>query len=205
MNCDARIKRALFIDKSTGIREMFAFASPVEVLSAVRVYACDFYGAMLWDLYGETASMVYKAWNTCIKLAWNVPRATHTYFLDHLLGVGFCHTRVDLLTRYTKFFARLLKSASSEVRILANAVGRDVRSTTGKNLWNLGVETGLDIWSVAPGLVKTKLMEKTVDIPVRDTWRPCFLGKLLVERGEKIYCGEDVTELDELIDSLCTG
>ena len=136
MNYDARMKRALFIDKSTGIREMFSFASPVEVLSAVRVYACDFYGAMLWDLYGETASMIYKAWNTCIKLAWNVPRATHTYFLDHLLGVGFCHTRVDLLTRYSKFFARLLKSASSEVRILANVVGRDVRSTTGKNLWN---------------------------------------------------------------------
>ena len=149
--------------------------------------------------------MVYKAWNTCLKLAWNVPCATHTYFLDHLLGVGFCHTRVDLLTRYTKFFARVLKSASSEVRILANVVGRDVRSTTGKNLWNLGVETGLDIWSVAPGLVKTKLMEKAVDIPLRDTWRTGFLGKLLVERGEKIYCGEDVAELDELIDSLCTG
>ena len=61
MNCDARIRRAQFIDKSTGIREMFAFASPVEVLSAVRVYACDFYGAMLCDLYGETAIMVYKA------------------------------------------------------------------------------------------------------------------------------------------------
>ena len=70
---------------------------------------------------------------------------------------------MDLLTRYSKFFARLLKSASSEVRILANVVGRDVRSTTGKTLWNLSVETGLDIWSVA------KLMERTVDIPVRDT------------------------------------
>ena len=105
---------------------------------------------------------------SCRKLAWNVPRATHTYFLDHLLGVGFCHTRVDLLTRYSKFFARLLKSASSEVTILANILRRDVRSTTGKNLWNLSVETGLDIWTVALGLVKAKLIEKTVDI-----WLEC--------------------------------
>ena len=43
MDHDARVKRAQFIDKSTEIRETFAFASPVEVLRAVKVFAGDIF------------------------------------------------------------------------------------------------------------------------------------------------------------------
>ena len=55
MDHDARVKRAQFIDKSTEIRETFAFASPVEILRAVKVFAGDLYGAMLWRLGGALA------------------------------------------------------------------------------------------------------------------------------------------------------
>ena len=48
MKHDARIKRGTFITRSTEIREMFKFAALTEVLKAVHVYTCDFYGAMLW-------------------------------------------------------------------------------------------------------------------------------------------------------------
>ena len=49
------VKRAEFISKSTDIRETFSFASPVEVLRAVKVFAGDFYGANLWNLGGALA------------------------------------------------------------------------------------------------------------------------------------------------------
>ena len=39
---DASIKRAIFIDRSVQMREMFKFASHVEVLAAMRVFCCSF-------------------------------------------------------------------------------------------------------------------------------------------------------------------
>ena len=39
MDYDAKCKRSAFIDKSTDIREMFSFAHPDQVLSAVNIHA----------------------------------------------------------------------------------------------------------------------------------------------------------------------
>ena len=77
MDYDAVVKRATFIKQSVEIRETFGFASPVEILTALKVYCSSFYGSMLWDLGGDLAQQYYNAWNTCVKLAWQVPRATH--------------------------------------------------------------------------------------------------------------------------------
>ena len=85
MDKDIRVKRATFIDESVQVRETFQFANPVEVLQAVKLYVGSHYGSMLWDLGSDMARQYYNAWTTCVKLAWQVPRPTHTYFLDHLL------------------------------------------------------------------------------------------------------------------------
>ena len=66
-------------EESFDIRETFSFASPVEVLRAVKVFAGDLHGGNLWQLRGDMANQVFNAWTTCIKLAWQVPRSTHTY------------------------------------------------------------------------------------------------------------------------------
>ena len=71
MDHDSNIKRAEFIRKSTEIRETFFFASPVEVLLAVKVFAADMYGGNLWQLRGDMANQVFKAWNTCIMASWH--------------------------------------------------------------------------------------------------------------------------------------
>ena len=55
---------------------MIKFASPVEVLAAMRVFCCSFYGCMLWDLGGTATGQVYAAWSTAVKLIWEVPRGT---------------------------------------------------------------------------------------------------------------------------------
>ena len=42
-------------------------------------------------------------------------------------------------------------------------------------------------------------------IPDRDMWRIRYLARLLEERGQAHYEGEDVNQLTVLIDSLCTS
>ena len=65
----------------------------------MKVFAGDFYGANLCDLGGELSEQVYNAWNTCIKLALQVPRATNTYFVDMLLGCGVSQASEIFLVR----------------------------------------------------------------------------------------------------------
>ena len=112
MDTDVRGERAAFVTRSTEITETFGFASPLEVLKAVKFYTCDFYGSMLWDLGGDPVKQLLNCWSTCVKLAMNVPRATHTYFVDHLLACDLSSARVDIMVRYLKFFRGLLKGGA---------------------------------------------------------------------------------------------
>ena len=120
MEQDARTKRAMYIDNSTNIRELFNFAHPFQILWATQVYAGHMYGSNLWNLYGEGAGRAFRCWGQTVKRVWEVPLATHTYIVDNL-----------------NFFRGLLRSASWEVRVLANIVARNKQTVTGKNLSNL--------------------------------------------------------------------
>ena len=103
MEKDILAKRASFIDNSVEVREVFSFASPAEILHAVKLYVGSHYGSMLWDLSSDMASQYFNAWTTCVKLTWQVPRATHTYFAEHLLCCGLTSVRMDTLARYCTF------------------------------------------------------------------------------------------------------
>ena len=120
MEQDAKVKRATFISRSVEIRETFKFASPVEVLHAMKVYCSSFYGCMLWDLAGEGATQVFNSWNTGIRLTWSVPRATRTYLVQQVLSAGLTSAKVDILARYRNFFHGLRQSPCYEVAVMAD-------------------------------------------------------------------------------------
>ena len=201
MDMDIKMKRANFIRNSMDIRNMFNFALPEQILNAVKVYSAYFYGAMTWDLYGDMVGQVYRSRNTCVKLVWDLPRATHNYFVEHLLAKDFCSVRKMLLTQYVGFIQRLRKSVSQEVRILSEIVGSDVRSVTGKNCLKLMEEFSLDPWKNSPG--QFAKVYKFYDIPDQDRWRLPLLGSLMKSKCEMAACGEDLKTVTELIESLC--
>ena len=207
MDTDMKQKRAAFIERSLQIREEFSFAHPMEALRAVSIYCCDHYGAMLWDLQGNMASQYCNSLSTCVKLAWRVPRSTHSYFLDYLSG-GLVSARSDLLNRYVGFYRSLLNSPSMEVRILARIAVKDVRTTTARNLILLEMETGGLTWVASPMSIRRRLL-KTDTVPEVAGWRLPYLGKLLEERDQLVYQGredcEEVELLQSLIDSLCSS
>ena len=90
------------------------------------------------DLAGEKTNQVFRAWSTSVKLAWGCPQQTRTYCC------GFNSARVDILSRFVKFFNSLRQSASYEVQVLARLVARDVQSVNGKNLSLIGEITNLN-------------------------------------------------------------
>ena len=88
--------------------------------------------------------MVYRCWNTAAKLAWNVPRSTFTFLVDKVLTPDMPSIRESLLTRYIMYLQGLHKSQTAEIRILAATASGDVRSTTGRNVNKLTMETKLE-------------------------------------------------------------
>ena len=205
---DIKEKTAALITRSLEVRDQFSFAQPMEVLQAVNVYCCDHYGSMLWDLQGDGVKKYFNSWKTCIKLAWGVPRATHSYFLDYLSG-GLVTVRRDVLSRYAGFYKSLLTSPCREVNILARVVAKDIRTTTARNMRMLEQETGGLTWA-APGVkIRERLACREPSAPGVDAWRIPYLGRLLEQRDQLAYQGEELSEeLDEvqaLIDSLCTN
>ena len=203
---DASVNRATFIQQSVEVRETFHYASPVEVMSAIKVYCSSFYGCMLWDLRGEGAGQVFNAWSTAVKLAWPVPRATRTYLLQQVLSSGITSAKVDILARYANFYRGLRKSPCPEVAVMANIVGRDIRSTTGSNLKLLEESSGLDPWVFDSSRLKVELGQREIiDVPEQAQWRIKYLSRLLEQRQNHHYLGEveQVKQMTDLIESLC--
>ena len=208
MEHDALVKRAIFIGNSVEIREVFGFASPVEMLSAIKIYCCSFYGSMLWDLGGQGAIQVFNSCTTCVKLSWAVPRATRTYLVQQVLDSSLTSARVDILARFAGFFQGLRKSPSYEVAVMAGLAGRDIRSITGKNLKMLEEISGLDTWVYGSGRIKQELVKtEIVAVPPQDQWRVGYLARLLEERQLLHYGGNQEGEerVSGLIDSLCVN
>ena len=63
---------------------------------------------------------------------------THPYKLvgriSSPLSCGHTSVKIDIQSRYVKFFHSLIKSASPEIQVLSRYLARDVQSVTGRNL-----------------------------------------------------------------------
>ena len=185
----------------------FKFASPVEVLRATDVYCSSYYGSMAgWELGGDTANTFYNSWSVNVKLAWDVPRQTRKYLLQHVLAAGFTSARTEILSRYVGFFRSLCLAPSHEVRTAALLAGRDLWSVTGRNLRLLHKESGQDPWTISPSRIRECLtLNECVPIPETDMWRVRYLHKLLERRQLFHYQGEDKDRdrISDILNSLC--
>ena len=205
MEQDCRMKRSKFIEDAVKIREQFKFAHPKEIIDATETYCSSFYGHNLWGLRGEAANMLYSSWRTNVKLAWNLPRGTRSYFIDNLLAPGITPPSVSLMTRQLSFFHGLLECPSPEAETLARLSARDIRTTLGSNLDHIRKETGLNPWHFGGERIKMELLKNNFsEMDENDKWRIAYLEKLLTHRLYQYYQGNhECEELDQMINSLC--
>ena len=203
MEYDMKIRRAQYIDRTTDVRETFEFAEAAQKLKAINVYCGDNYGTMIWPLDSDSAGKYFRCWNRCVKLCWDLPESTHTLFVDHLLCEGFSSMRVNVLSRYVKFFQGLLSHSSKEVSLVANLVGRDIESFTGRNLRCIQEDTELNPWVATSLQVQSKYKSK-VTLDQRDSWRDYLLKNYLDRRQFLRKQLKPTEEIDDLIESLCS-
>ena len=205
MTQDCREKRAQFIDSSVKVKEMFGFAHPVEVMSAVEKYCTSWYGCNIWRLDSAAVESLISSWRTCIKLAWNVNRGCRSYLVDHVLVPNIPPLLSSLLSRCHKFFCGLLSNDSHAVTVVARLAARDLRSNLGANLRMMKDISGRDPWCTEELVMKMALRRNCVkEIPKEDFWRVLYLRKLLNLRQQAFYEARDdeVQRISEIIESL---
>ena len=202
MEKDCQIARAKFIDKTVQLREDLSFANADQILKAVQIICSDAYGSMLWKLSSDVSEQFFKAWNTTVKLVYDVPRSTFTYLVEGHFAAGHTSLRNQILSRYSGFYRNLINSPSKEVRILARIVSGDPRSSTCSNLRYLQKMTGLSqpqFFSSA----KVKIALPVKHVPESEKWRLGLLDNLLKMKKEKYLRVEDSKSICAMIDSLC--
>ena len=201
MEYDTRIKRAQFIENCIQIRELFSFAYPEQIIKAVKIYALHLSGAMLWNFDNNSTGMYCRSWNTNIKLAYEVPRETHTYIVENYLASEYNPVIQEIYSRYTKFLKSLKESASIEVKHLFSIVRYNVQSTTGGNIYTIIKRTGLNPSEVLPCHMRNAILKK--EVPECEKWRINLLTKYLERRKELKGLLLNTEEISSLIDSLC--
>ena len=89
---------------------------------------------------------------------------------------------------------------------MANLAGRDLRTTTGKNLLYLQETSGLDPWVFGSSRLKHEILKnEAVEPHPMDQWRVKYLRDLIEKRQVLYYMGEKewAESVDMLVHSLC--
>ena len=184
------------------LKEELYYSCPSQLLQAVEVYCSEAYGSMLWNLSSSASEQFFNCWNTCVKIAYGIPRNTFTYLVEGYFGAGLTSLRNQIVSRYPKFYQKLMNSSSKEVRILIRIVRQDPRSVTCKNLRLLRKMSGMDNAEFyCSNKVKLKLPVKLV--PEKEYWRTGLLTSLLTLRVERHSQVQDAKSVDAMITSLC--
>ena len=158
---------------------------------------------MLWELDGEMVGQYSRAWNTCVKLTYGVPRSTHTYLVENLLAKNFLPVKTELMARFVNFFNSLVNSPSLEVQMMARMVRTNTRSTTARNLHLIQNESGLDSTNFTANDVRSSVPRRPV--PENQLWRISLLPKYLVQRKEMENNFLNTSYIGTSIDSLCSS
>ena len=171
----------------------------------LQINCSDYYGSNLWNLFGARAGQVYRAYNTNVKLTWDLPRSTHTWLVTHLLGCGLPSAKETILAGFTGFLTRLQQSASWEVRVMAELEVRDATSVTGRNIIMFKKELGTDPRFLTPK--QTRELVRSAEKPVHpeEEWKLDLLRDMLEERSQLKAEGreEELELLQFYCDTLC--
>ena len=155
-------------------------------------------GLCFWDLYSESANRAYRAWNTTIKMAHELPRQTRTYFVENYL-CPLPSARQMILRRYVQFVQSLMTSANPVIGNLAQLSVSTVRSVTGRNITKMREEFQLDPLTDN----KRQFNVKKAEVPEGGEENIELLDYLLYLRNNETE-EEIVSELRELIFNVCS-
>ena len=176
MRMDMCQKRGQFIGKVSSLLQEFHYVSPEVFVKIVNIFATSFYGSGLWDILSSDCDKLFKSWNVCIRMAYDVDICTHRYLIESISNT--MHPKTILASRYVGFYKSLLSSPKMCVRFMARLLQDDLRTFFEKTLDTLARNCGLrDFSQLTPELIKTRLTY--MEVPQEKKWRVDTIMEML--------------------------
>ena len=143
-----------------------------------------------------------SSWNVNIKIAFDLPFATHRSLIKPITGTS--HIKEILVKRFLSFLNQIKNSPKQMPKHILNTIKLDVRSTTGSNLRNILLLTNKS------NIDKLELLDfKCVNyhpIKKEDDWKPGIILEITdVKFNQLEVDGFSFEELEEILDYVCTS
>jgi len=145
---------------------------------------------------------VYRTGERLFKMKKIRSSACILWAVTHLLSCGQVSAREKILSGYVGLLARLQKSASWEIRNLADFELHDASSVTGVNIAEIKKEFGSDPRLISPREMKQLVRVNRAPVDPEEDWKISILEEMLCERQERLEEGEEGHEI-ELLTSYC--
>ena len=132
---DLLLKRGAFIGGFHELQQELGVQHPDVMLKLVNTYNTCFYGSSLWDLNCESATKLWASWHRMLKCIYKLPFGTHRFIVNELCTIP--HLRSMLCNRFLKFQNKLENCDKPQVQHLQKIQKYDLRSTYGRNCYNI--------------------------------------------------------------------
>ena len=167
----SRSREPSIIDKNNSLLQEFHFAHPQTKVKVKNIFNNHFTGSQLWKFGSTGLDKFESTYNKSIKIMYDLPLATHRFFIEPLSGVP--HMRRILVRRYLSFIENIRRSSKVALNQLLELVQRDVRLTTGVNLRLIMIMAELGRIEV---LKPSKLDFEYHKVKKIDEWKIGFVG-----------------------------
>ena len=180
----------------------FKFCHPDTQFHLNEIYNSSFYGSAIWDLFCRESEMLENTWNTSFRIMYNLPYATHRYFVQSVSTK--MHIKNILLRRFLGFLNQIVRSQKKLPKLLLKTIKNDSRSTTGSNLRKLMLLLGKHTLED----IKVKDIDKVEYSVVEpaNQWKVEMVKDLIVVRATRLHVDNFANyEFDEILEYLCTS
>ena len=201
-NHDIDVKKAVTITKNIELNMEFHFASPFTKFEINKIYNTHYTGSPLWDLFGEEALQFESCYNKSVKIMFDLPYATHRHLIEPI--TGHRHVRLTLVSRFLGFIEQIRRSQKIIPKMLLSQIQCDVRSTTGRNLRKILLQT--DKLSVSDLKKDDISMLKYHPTSTEEKWKENLVNELIRVRDNTIEVeGFDYEELTDILEHICVS
>ena len=161
-------------------------------MKLVSIYLTSFYGSNLWDLFGDSAERLYSSWNIMVRYCYDIPRTSHRYLIEPISGTT--HLKVKLIKRFNQFYKTLFTCDRPNLKYLANLQKSDYRSTFGRNVRNICLDSKVE------NISDVDISDVSyVSVPDEEEWRIPLVKELLEIRAGRLLSILTEKELEKLI------
>ena len=178
------------------------FRDKVRIECYIRLfqsYCSTHYGSILWPLHDRGFNEFCVTWNKGVRRMLNVSNMTHTALLGEIINT--CHISIQLVKRFCKFVDLMLTSCNAIVRHFVRRAINSAQSPIGRNIAVIRHRYAICVVDIK---VKHVHRQYPSSQPELSRTARCILELLCVSNNETYLPGFTKSEVDTMINALCT-